>query len=325
MNRFILTITLFLVCVWLPANCRGQDGLDVVVVKRHDKPGETLERRGVIHSWRGPELEMETSGTNRRIANEDIVEVRTMWPTVWTGAEQSINERQFAAVVEPLNAALAEETRAWAQTILRDKLVRIYDLLGQPESAAEQFLLIIAEDPETRFFPSIPLAWQTASVSPRMEQASQKWMATNIPTLRLLGASWLLGTPNRNDAIRVLTELSQDIDPKIAHIASGQLWRTEWISIDAPTLVRWEQQIERMPSKLQAGPLIQLAAAQDRLDQRDQAIISLLKNPILHPENLSQSRASLVMAAGLLSKQDKEQDASRIRAELAADFPGLGQ
>lgn len=325
MNRFILFITTLLACVLLSTESQGQDGLDVVVVKRHDKPGETLERRGVIHNWRGPELEMETSGTNRRIANEDIVEVRTIWPVAWTEAERMISERQFAAAVEPLTAALAEETRSWAQAILRDKLIRIYDLLGQPESAAEQFLLLIAEDPETRFFPSIPLAWQTSPVSPRMEQASQKWMATNIPALRLLGASWLLGTPGRNDAVRVMKELSQDIDPKIAHTASAQLWRTEWVSIDAPTLARWDQQIERMPSRLRPGPLMQLAAAQDRLGMRDQAIISLMKNPILYPENLSQSRASLELAAGLLSKQDKEQDASRIRAESAADFPGLVQ
>lgn len=310
---------LFFCCV--PATCHSQDGLDVVVVRRHDKPGETLERRGVIHNWRGIELEMETSGTTRRVSNDDIVEVRTIWPEPWTEAELLIRQRRFGAAVDPLQQALAEETRPWAQAILRERLIRIHDLLGQPEPAAEQFLQLLADDPETRLFAAIPLAWNSVTVSARLQQASEKWMASRIPAVRLMGASWLLGTPQRDQATVVLKELSLDIDSKIAHLATAQLWRTEWISADAQMLGRWEQQIERMPGAIRPGPLTQFAAAQERLELFDQAIISLMKVPILYPENLVQSLASLERAAGLLSKQNREQEAARVRAEMSASFP----
>lgn len=306
------------------ASCPGQEGTDVVILRKKDRPGEVVERKGTIRSWKGDSLVLETSGSVRTIDSGDVVQVRTVWPPEWEAASQLLAGRRFTESVEPLRGALASEARPWAQAIIREQLVRSLELTGQIDGAAAEFLAILADDPATRHFSCIPLAWHSAAEQTGIGVQAGQWIRSSQPAVRLLGASWLLGTAERGSALRELEKLSRDIEPRIAHLASAQLWRGEWVTADPATLQRWEAQIERMPVALRAGPLLMLASGQKQAGQNEQALLSLMQIPILHPRQLLLSRVALEQAAGLLESTGQAGDARRLREEAARDFGNPG-
>lgn len=301
----------------------AQENVDVVVLRRPDRPGETMERKGFIRSWRGDELELETGDSTRKIDGNDIVQVRTVWPEGYEEAMQRIRQRDFAGALAPLSAAIDAETRPWASAILREQYLTLLEYSGDVRGAAEQFLQILSADSATRHFPSIPLAWDNSATPAGIAPLATRWIQSPVPTIRLLGASWLVGSPDREKALATLQELSRDLEPRIAFLATAQVWRSEWVTADASAVERWAGTIQRMPAPLRPGPLMMLGAARRRLGQTDKALLCLLQVPILHSARLRLARAGLQQAAEWMESEGRQSDANRLRAELARDFGGV--
>ncbi len=300
---------------------RGQEGVDTVVVRKSSDSSETFERKGQIVQWRGGELQLQSKDTLRKIDTADVVAVRTLWPESFDLATSQIRQRRFSQAVGPLQDALGEETREWAVAEMQATQVRLLELTGQPHAAAIEYLKIMIDDPRSRHFATIPLAWETQQIPVAMQEDARKWMATKVPAIRLLGASWLLATIDRDQATAVLEQLSRDIEPQIAHLASAQLWRSTWVSADASTLARWSEQVQRMPNEIRSGPLLMLAEAHEKNGATDQAVISLMQVPILHEADWAHVRRALDRAAEILERHERFDEAGRVRNERANSFP----
>lgn len=294
---------------------------DVVEV-RSEKTGNILKRRGEIKSWEGGSLTFESNGRTDSISNDTIVQIQTTWSADCLNGRQLLESRQFAAAIEPLAKAAAAETRPWAAAMIRADLVRSLSAIGNDFDALQQFLLILSQDPETRWMEFAPLAWEGGLVDSPMAALAQKCLDSKQPNLQLLGASWLLGTPQRGAAVEVLKKLKQDIRPEVAHLASAQLWRTELPQANEKEVESWARQVERMPESLRAGPLLLVGLANQRLKQTDRAMLSWMEIAILHADNYRLAALGLARSAAVLSEQGKTEAAKRIWIELTQRFAG---
>ncbi len=291
------------------------------VHSRNLESGQVVVRKGRIVQWRGGALRLEANSSTRDIANESIVLVETAWNEHYLLAQSLIAERNFAAATSALQTAVADEPREWARHIAQADLVRLLEFQGEPQSAAEHFLRIIADDPQTRFYWVIPLDWRGGDIPPALMAMARQWREAKSPWLSLLGASWTLSGGDQLIAAKVLEQWSQDIQPQIAHLASAQLWRLQQLTAKAPEINRWEKQWERMPFEIQAGPASMIAMAKQRQGQLDDAVLWFLRIPILHGQQYQLSAAALQQAAGILKNQQQNAAAQRLWMEIIRDFP----
>lgn len=294
---------------------------DIVEV-RSEKTGNILKRKGEIKSWEGASLTFDANGRTDSIPNETIVRIQTTWSADCLTGRQLLESRQFAAAIEPLAKAAAAETRPWAAAMIRAELVRSLSALGNDFDAVQQFVLILSQDPETRWMEFAPLAWDGGLVDTPMAAIAQKCLEAKQPNLQLLGASWLLGTPQRGAAVEALKKLKQDIRPEVAHLAAAQLWRAELPQASEKEVEGWVRQVERMPESLRAGPLLLVGLASQRLKLTDRAMLSWMEIAILHGDNYRLAALGLSRSAALLAEQGKAEAARRIWIELTQRFAG---
>jgi tetratricopeptide (TPR) repeat protein len=265
-------------------------------------------------------LTLFASGRDRQIDNEDIVLVQTTWPPAYQDALELIHQGNLPAATQKLQSALAAERREWAQQIIAADLVRVYQATENHSAATKQFLAIVRADPQTRFFHLCPLPW-TAGTNPP-NQLAQTLINSQDPVEQLIGASWLLAGPRREKATEVLDQLSRDIEVKVKSLATAQLWRLRVFNANEKLIEVWKNLIHQMPAQNQAGPWFLLAEAQNRVGQTEDATISWMRIPILHPEQLGLSAAALYRASQLLHNNGQTSEARTLSDELQQKFQG---
>ncbi len=308
----------FLLLLFLVDVAQGmQDSEDIVITQKRGSD-KTSKRRGKIVDWKGQSLTIHSTGRDREINNDEIIEVQTPWSQAYLDGLAALKKGQTRIAIGQLEAALGVETRPWAKRIIRAHLIDSYQTIEQHSDAVKQFVQILAEDPNTRFLHLAPLPW-TGSGNTLVEQA-EKWLEIKEPSVQLIAASWLVAGPKRDQAIKLLDELSRDIDARIRFQAIAQLWRTR-TNVNAKQTEVWAGLIQKMPRALRAGPLYVLANAQSQCQQIDQAIIGLMRIPILYPEQRSLSAAALYRSAGLLHNKGQSKQANSLLNELISKYP----
>ena len=325
-TRFTFVLAMAIVCC-VPLNAQTTFAQhDVVITKRtskktprqHSTSASTAKRKGTIVEWKGLSLTILSNGTQREIDNETIVQVQTAWGEDYIAGVNAIETGDFRTAISKLQAALSSEPREWAKQIIRSKLVETLAALEQHGAAAEQFLLILSNDPNTRFIHLAPLPWAGAGTA--LNQPAQKWMQSNNPTVQLLGASWLLVGAGRQKAISTLDGLARDIDPNVQNLAIAQLWRSR-TNTNAKQTAVWQTIVDEMPRSLRAGPQLVLADAQAKTGQSDQALVNLMRIPILYPEQKSLAAAALYNAGKLLRASGKTTQSQTVFNELKTRYP----
>ncbi len=319
-RALLLYITIVLViATFPPPPCWGQEGDHVIVLRSGTR--ETAKRVGTIVDWRGDALLLSTEQRERSIPNEEIVEIQTTWPKSYLEAKPLMASGQFQAASVQLSAALTEEQRPWAQHIVRADLVRVLSALDQHESAIQHFLMMVQDDPKSRFFPLCPLKWvSTTSLPPA---TVQDFLKSSHPVEQLIGASWSLPGSQQAEAIKVLEQLAVDLDPRIGRYATTQLWRVRAMnlsSINERQLQVWESRIQELPSAWRAGPYFLIAEFQMKLNQPDSATINWMRIPILHSDHPALSAAALFQASSLLQQQGRHDEAESLRNELKQKY-----
>lgn len=308
---------LIAVSLCISETSRGQDRVTI----RLSDDSQTTVRQGTILDWKGGELQMETAGRVTTIKNEKILKVETNWPKDYQLAQELMEQRQFSAAIAPLQNALAGESREWVRRNLLADLVRVSSVAGQDQKACEAFLQLIQSDPETREFARIPLAWETEPTGAAMLVKAREMAQSSVLIVRLLGASWLVNSPDRENAGKILESLSRDLDARLAHLAAAQLWRLQVLEVDATQLARWERQVDRMPRELRPGALLILGQAQLRLQRENEAILSWMRVPLLYGEHERLKAIALQRTAQQLQNSSDTENARKIWGELAVQFP----
>jgi len=325
-----LTASVFLIA-WLVAsaqNVSGQDatGLDVVIEKKSD--GTTADRKGTIVDWIGVSLKLDQSGRVREIDNDQIESIETRWPPKYSQALSQIENGELSKAASGLDEALQQESRPWAQSIILAKMVGVQQSLGQHVSAAQSFFRLVSNDPQSRFLHLAPLPWETGKSTGNLPAAAQaqQWLesggraGSDLAAVSLVAASWLM-TSRPQDARPVLEELANDLDPTIAALAVGQLWRQQKTAVNPKRLTVWRRRLERMPQPASAGPLYTVALATSRASLNDSALRDFMRIVILHPDQENIAAPALYRAASLLHNEGRTEVAASLVEELKSKYP----
>ena len=324
-----MLIPYVLLCVWMLVSVQNVSAQDVVIEKKPD--GTTVRRKGEIVDWVGVSLKLDQSGRIREIDNDQIESIETRWPPEYVRALSQIENGQPAEAALGFSAAFEQELRPWAQNTILAKMIVVQQSLGQHVSAAQSFFRLVSNDPQSRFLYLAPLPWETGKSVGNLPTAAQaqEWLEsggrggganTDAAAVSLVAASWLM-TSRPQDARPVLEELANDLDPTIAALAVGQLWRQQKTVLNAKRLSVWRRRLERMPQPASAGPLYTVAQATLKASLNDSALRDLMRIVILHPDQEIIAAPALYRAASLLHNEGRAEVAASLVAELKSKYP----
>ncbi len=310
-------------CLLLTALCGTASAQDSITVTRGD--GRT-KLTGQIQEYLGGKLQFETIGGRVDVfTSEQLVDIQTPRNARHVQADGLFAQRRFQQAAELYRLARGDESRAWVRRQITAQIVWCFRALDRPDRAGAEFLLIVREDPQTAYFDCIPLVWTSQQPSPTLEQAAQAWIRRNEPAAVLLGASHLLSTGSRADALRRLRqlELAAGADRRVALLAMAQSWRAETVTASPQRIESWASAIEQIPESLAAGPYFVLGNARLRQPDRAQwerAALALMRVAILHTSDRALAAESLLRAGEALKKLGQDNEAARVLRELAESY-----
>ncbi|HEV3344699.1 MAG TPA: hypothetical protein VG125_30260, partial [Pirellulales bacterium] len=250
-----------------------------------------------------------------------VAAIETTWPVAKTQGDRLFEEHQFSAAREKYSAAIRSETRPWARRAILARIIACYRELNQLENAGKLFLALVREDPETPYFDEIPLAWQPTELGAALAQTAGQWLADESRTAGLIGASHLLSSLERQQALDRLSRLAQEKDARIASLAEAQAWRASIPTVKAEQLDNWERRVESFPDASRAGPYWVLGRALAQHGEPARAVLAFLHVPTVYPQVRPLAADSLRAAAALMEKLGDNSAALRLRQELVAAYP----
>lgn len=270
-------------------------------------------RQGVVLEYSGRGLVLGLpDGRRERYSADRIVQVTPSKAAEHAAADRLREQGRFADALTAYRQARRKESRDWVRRLILSREATCYAAEGQIRYAGETFLSIVRSDATTPYFGAIPLPWSRSRAEGDLEQAAAEWIGQqDLPAARLLGAGWLLGTPQRSAALESLRQLATDSDPRIALLAEAQLWRSQYVTASPDDVRRWSQRVESMPPAIRPGPYYVVGLAFARHQQYQDAALAWLRVPILYPDHYRLAAASLWQAAAALQQAGPDKQAGR--------------
>jgi hypothetical protein len=309
--------------VWLVLSAVTVRGEDVVILSSSANRQARSRLTGEVVEFTGRQLVVRLAdGREIKRPGQNVVRIETEWPAGKDEADRLFDEQQFYRAREKYDAASHKETRAWARRAMLARIIGCYRETNQFGAAGKLFLALVREDRDTPYFDEVPLAWLSAEVPAALEQQARQWLADDEPLAQLLGASHLLATNDRQQALDRLSQLALEKDSRVASLAEAQTWRASIPRANDDKLAVWERRVETFPDKLRAGPYWILGRALNQHGHVERALVALLHVPILYPQTRTLAADALNTSAQLLDKQGDQAAALRLRRELVANYPG---
>jgi tetratricopeptide (TPR) repeat protein len=293
---------------------------DRVLVKA--KSGrETTTSRGEIVDYTGVSLVLRRPGGREEVIEADrVLQVDTPLTAAHRTGDEQFASRQFEEALSSYRTAVGDEKRTWVQRQLLAQIVWCLRAVGRTESAIDVFLQILRSDPATHYYSAIPVSWFTEPPSLALEQKAKGLLADrSLPDERLIAASWLLPTAQRNSAIATLQGLLNADDSRVAFLAEAQLWRTQVATASPEVIARWRERWTRIPDGLQPGPAFVLGQAYSRRNQPEESALLFLRAPILQPRDRGLASQALLAAGRELETMKQVTEAATIYREILAE------
>lgn len=305
----------------LPSSLVAKETPDQVVV-RADKKSPAVTRSGNIQDYTGRELRLETvSGRVETIPAERIVEIRTKKTELQKQAESLFAEDRLDAAIGAYKQAKQQESRPWMVRQISAQLVSCYLEQQAIELAGDEFLSILASDPDPIHWDVIPLPWRLQATPPSLETKARVWLQREKqPAAVLLGASWLVGSTDRTLALQTLQQLASGNEKTIALLAETQLWRTKLVTANEAEVIRWQEMWERYPEPLRPTATFILADGYSRVNRPATAAALFLQLPILAPQQRGAAADGLLAAGKQLEKQGQQVEAAGLYRELSERY-----
>lgn len=155
-------------------------------------------------------------------------------------------------------------------------------------------------------------------------RASQWLKKGNSPAAQLLGASWLLGSPQRGVALAILEKLVADgslTDRRLAALAEVQLWRAKLVIAKPDEISRWQGVAEQLPAEIRPTAYLFIAEAWARNNQPEAASLAYLKLPLLYGSHRALAAEGLLGGGKQLEKLGRPMQAAELYFELLMRFP----
>lgn len=257
-------------------------------------------------------------GREQKIPGQRVLRVQTQYSPVHQEAERRFHQGQFAEALALYRKALQEAERRWVRRQILARMVVCYEDTGQAALAGETFLLLVQSDPHTPYWEVIPLAWVPAVPDAALQRQARQWLAQDpqkTPAAVLLGASYLLSSSERTEALARLQRLVHHPEERIALLALAQTWRCA-MHPEPAQLETWEQTIQKLPPTLRAGPYYVLARAWAQSGQWEEAALAWLRVPILYGRPPALAARALVEAGAALHRLGHPDQAARLYQEV---------
>lgn len=290
---------------------------DVVTVKRSNPPGKS-RRRGTIVDYTGQTLTLKlSSGRQEQIESSRVLGYETERVPEHENADQMLADGRFSDAIVSYRAAIQSEERRWMRRVILGQMARCYHNMQQIVQAGETFKLILQSDPATRLFDAVPLTWVSSTPPPGVIERARQWAGnSDLPAVRLMGASWLLGTPDRRDAIDTLSKLTDSGDPRVATLAEAQLWRDRLVTASIEDSIHWEERAESLDVSLRAGPYFMLGQLLARHGRNKAAALALMRVPLQYSDQQDLAAEALFAAGEQLEKAGEREEAHAVYREL---------
>jgi tetratricopeptide (TPR) repeat protein len=314
--------TILLAIVILPSICRSPAEAEDRVFLRASNGQEETRVVGEVEEFTGVELVMRhLSGRQQTFKSDRVVRVESNWSAPHQLALTKFQQREYQASLDAYLQALRGEKRKWVQRRQLAKITWCYRNLGKIERASEAFLALYKSDPTTMHFAAIPLVWIGAPPDVAVERRATTLLADGKqPAGQLIGASWLLTTGRRTEALQTLRTLTNAEDARIIFLAEAQTWRTQQATLTDADVTRLRTRIEAMPQAIRAGPYFLLGTAQSRLGQPTQAALALMRVRINFPEDRLLSAQALLAAGTELATINRPDEARGLYREVIVDY-----
>jgi tetratricopeptide (TPR) repeat protein len=298
---------------------------DIVIAASASDPAVRVRRTGEIVDYTGIELKLRTTlGTVERIPAGRVKEIQSTWLIEHEAGRVAHTKGEPDEAIARLVEAKALERRPWAERQIRADLVTVYLEAGRIEDAGDEFLAIVARDPETMHFAIMPIAWRAAPPVAAIERHATGWLENaQSPVARVLGASWLLAGPTRAAAIAELEKLAESGDPRIAGLAAIQLWRTKLVAAKPAEIAAWKSHLEKLPAEIQAAGWYVLGELHARAGQHEVAALAYLRVPLVFRTQRAMAADALLAAGEQLEKMSQHEQAAGLYREILRDFAHL--
>ncbi len=275
--------------------------------------------RGEIIDYTGETVRIQNaSGHERVLPASEVLRIDTKYCPEHTQGDLLYSAGKHREAIEYYLAALegAKETREWVRRQILARITWCHRAIGDWEQAAKSFFLLLESDPMTTDFDAIPLAWQENPPTVALQQKSLSWLAqSQQPAAILIGASHLLMTQNRAQAITHLRQLLNNADPRIAWLAYAQLWRAGNSNATAEQRSGFARRISTSDPTLCAGAYFVLGQAYSVADP-EAAALAMMRIPVLYPQEEQLAATALLWTAGHLERQQRPHQAMRLYREI---------
>lgn len=316
-----IALPLLLIFAMAPGDLDGQDRITV----RDERTGKITQFQALVLGWDSSRLAYSGNGRENSISASRVVEVDYTRSETQTSADQKFEAGQFLQAYQDYENAIADEPRDWIKVEMISRQLRCAVALNRHAETLKAFFEIQKATPRSRYFHLIPIPWDQTRPDGSMIQVYQDWMSSADEAQSLIAASWLLMADEATSTAK-LKDLARSEDPRIAHLATAQLWRMQTIAAKNADLQRWTAAIDRMPENLQAGPRFQVAMAMKLMNRNgdrtklNQALIGMMQIPVLFPEQYQLSGAALGQAHQMLVAAGRTDEAELVMTELKRDF-----
>ncbi len=300
---------------------------DLVIVRTAN--GSRIGIACIIQDYTGRELtyQQKPDGPVRRMPRRDVMEVITPYTEDHLEGLKQLARGAAKPAFEKLTAALEEEDRIWVRREILAAQIRCALWGGDRMTAGEKFSALFDSDPETMFFPLIPLSWSDRPPTAELAKISKQWLSTQgNAVLRLMGASHLLAEPSQAESMQpVLKQLARDDNPEIHRFAQYQIWRARVLSGEMPRdeLLRWERTFDDAGESAGGGPRYLIGMAYHRQHDDLAAAASWLYLPFVAGDDRELAARAGWNAVRSLERAGDEAAAAALKSEFADRYGDL--
>jgi len=296
---------------------------DIVVLS---EAAGTRRLRGRILNYTGHGLQIVLpGGREEMIPADQIVDVQLGDPsTAQRGARLAIEAGQFEKALDIYYKLRSSgtETRAWVQRGILAEMIECQRALERYGEASASFIRLLENDPKTPYFSSIPLLWLGGvPFAPKTIKDANMWLSSSQPSARLLGASFLLTSPDRKRATNELVKLRGNPDKTLSNLATAQWLRTRVLGATPKDIRLCEKAIDNLPVQLRSGPYYVLGQLYAARQEHRRAAIAMMHVPILFPKQQRLAAESLLTAGKSMGKSDLHDEAVRMYQEIIMNYP----
>lgn len=214
---------------------------------------------------------------------------------LWVEPEQSselekgmidlFKERKYAQSLAGLPDALKSRPPVWRQQWLTMLSANSAWMSGRPSVALELVGQLDRRPLPAMVLAWLPIAWENGAQPPGVIRAAKERVQDSSAAVRLVVASWLLSSADRNQALQIINELVKDSSTSkdLLQLARILSWRVTPPPQVAALRTTWEEQIVALPMALQTGPsrlLMDKLRASGQAEEAKRLKLSLELTPV---------------------------------------------